>query len=80
MGRGPWNVDLRRLTLDNIRMRGVWGGNPEYIPEAAKLMARGDLKISPLFTIMPLAGWREAFDALRKQEVVKVLLDPSAER
>ena len=80
MGRGPWNVDLGRLTLDNIRMRGVWGGNQEYIPEAAKLMARGDLDISPLFTIMPLANWRKAFDALRKQEVVKVLFDPFTER
>ena len=78
MGKGPWNVDLRRLTMDNIALRGVWGGNVDYIPEAAALIARGDLDISPLFTIMPLVDWREAFAALRKQEVVKVLLDPFA--
>ena len=79
MGPGPWNVDLRRLTMDNIVLRGVWGGNIDYIPQAAALMARGDLDLSPLFTTMSLTDWREAFAALRKQEVVKVLLDPFAE-
>ena len=78
MGRGPWNVDLRRLTMDNIALRGVWGGNVDYLPEAAALMACGDLDLSPLFTTMPLTDWRKAFAALRKQEVVKVLLDPFA--
>jgi L-iditol 2-dehydrogenase len=78
MGKGPWNVDLRRLTMDNIALRGVWGGNVDYIPEAAALMARGDLDLSPLFTTMPLSDWRDAFAAMRKQQVVKVLLDPFA--
>lgn len=78
MGPGPWNVDLRRLTMDNIELRGVWGGNIDYVPEVAELMARGDLDISPLFTTMPLTAWREAFAAMRKREVVKVLLDPFA--
>ena len=54
-----------------------WGGNQEYIPEAAELIREGKLKMSAPLSIMPLTQWREAFDLLRRQQAVKVLLDPS---
>jgi 2-desacetyl-2-hydroxyethyl bacteriochlorophyllide A dehydrogenase len=77
LGHGPWNVDMGRVAYNSITIRGQWGGNQEYIPEAAQLIRDAKLKMSVPLSIMPLTEWCEAFDMLRRQEAVKILLDPS---
>ncbi len=77
LGHGPWNVDMARVAYNSLTIRGQWGGNQDYIPEAAELIRDGKLKMSVPLSVMPLAQWREAFDLLRRQEAVKILLDPS---
>jgi threonine dehydrogenase-like Zn-dependent dehydrogenase len=77
LGRGPWDVDMARVAYNSITIRGQWGGNQEYIPEAAELIRQGKLKMSTPLSVMPLTQWREAFDLLRGQQAAKILLDPS---
>jgi (R,R)-butanediol dehydrogenase/meso-butanediol dehydrogenase/diacetyl reductase len=77
LGHGPWDVDMARVAYNSITIRGQWGGKQEYIPEAAELIREGRLKMSAPLSVMPLTQWREAFDLLRRQQAVKVLLGPS---
>jgi len=79
LGKGPWNVDMARVAYNNIMIKGVWGGPTRYIPESAELMREGKLKVKQTITdVMPLSKWQAAFAMLRKQEALKILLDPSA--
>lgn len=77
LGHGPWDVDMARVAYNSITIRGQWGGKQEYVPEAVELIRKGRLKMSAPLSVMPLTQWREAFDLLRRQQAVKVLLDPS---
>lgn len=78
MGKGPWNINVVRMTFNNITLRGQWGGSTvEHMMEYTKWMQEGRLDIKPLLSTMPLTQWRQAFDMLRVQQGVKILLDPS---
>lgn len=78
MGKGPWNVNVARMTYNNITLKGIWGGNIDYIREFAGWMQTGKLNIKPLLKTMLLSQWREAFDMLKRQQGIKVLLVPDA--
>jgi threonine dehydrogenase-like Zn-dependent dehydrogenase len=43
---------------------------------ALALLDRGAVDPTPLATVFPLAGWRDAFTAISARSVVKALLDP----
>ena len=75
-GKGPWNVNVGRMTFNNISLLGMWGGNIAHLDDIAGWMQEGRLDIKPMLQSMPLAQWREAFDMLRRQEGVKVVLEP----
>jgi L-iditol 2-dehydrogenase len=78
MGGGPWNINVARMAFNNITLRGQWGGSTvEHMMEYTKWMRDGRLDIKPLLSTMPLTQWRQAFDMLRMQKAVKILLDPS---
>jgi L-iditol 2-dehydrogenase len=78
LGRGPWNVNMARVAFDNIKILGQWGGNNAYLDECARLMQSGQLKVDAIISaVMPLTQWREAFALLRRQEAIKIILDPS---
>ena len=78
LGEGRANLDTPRISYNNIKLLGVWGGNESYIPESAQLMRDGKLKVSATITAtMPLTEWREAFAKLRAKQAIKILLDPS---
>jgi hypothetical protein len=53
-----------------------WGGDQEHIPEA-ELIREGKLQMSGPLSVTPLVRWREALDLLRRQQAVKILLNPS---
>ena len=76
LGKGPWNINVGRMTFNNITLQGMWGGKIEYLDEVVALMQSGKLDIKPLIQSMPLSSWREAFEKLRRQEGVKVVLEP----
>jgi threonine dehydrogenase-like Zn-dependent dehydrogenase len=77
LGKGPFDLDMTRVTYNNINIQGVWGGNTAYSPEVANLMAAEKLDLEPLFTSMPLSEWEAAFRAARARKYIKILLDPS---
>lgn len=78
LGTGPWNVNMNKVSYENIRLLGCWGGAQEYMEEAADLMRSGKLKVAATISaVMPLTQWQEAFAMLRRKEAVKILLDPS---
>jgi len=78
LGHGPWNLNMARVAYDSIQILGRWGGEHKYIEESAELMRSGQFKVGALISaVMPLTEWREAFAMLRRQEAIKILLDPS---
>ncbi|NLS78585.1 MAG: alcohol dehydrogenase catalytic domain-containing protein [Chloroflexi bacterium] len=78
LGRGPWNVNMARVSFDNLRIIGQWGGNNRYLDDCVTLMRSGQLKVDAIISaVLPLTQWREAFAMLRRLEAIKVLLDPS---
>lgn len=76
LGSGPWNVNVGRMSFNNISLLGMWGGNIAHLDDIAGWMQEGRLDIKPMLQAMPLSEWREAFDMLRRQEGVKVVLEP----
>jgi threonine dehydrogenase-like Zn-dependent dehydrogenase len=38
LGHGPYDLDMTRVTYNNITIRGVWGGRPKYVREVAELI------------------------------------------
>jgi len=76
LGTGPWNVNVARMSYNNITLQGMWGGNLAYLDDVAAWMQTGLLDIKPLIQSMPLRRWRQAFEMLRSQEAVKVVLEP----
>ena len=76
LGHGPYDLDMARVAQSSLTIRGVWGGPTKYIAECVPLILSGQLKMSVPLSVMPLTQWREAFDRLRRQEAIKILLDP----
>ena len=76
LGSGPWNVNVGRMSFNSISLLGMWGGNIAHLDDIARWMQEGRLDIKPMLQSMPLSEWREAFDMLRRQEGVKVVLVP----
>jgi threonine dehydrogenase-like Zn-dependent dehydrogenase len=78
LGEGPWNINMQRVTYQSISIHGKWGGNQSYLKESVELMLSGKLKMAGTITdIMPLTQWKQAFEKARRQEGIKILLDPS---
>lgn len=78
LGEGPWNINMQRVTYRSISILGKWGGNQSYLAESVELMLSGKLKMAETITdIMPLTQWKQAFEKARRQEGIKILLDPS---
>jgi len=78
LGDGPWNINMQRVVYRSISIFGKWGGNQSYLTEAIERMLSGELKMDATITdIMPMTGWKEAFEKAHRQEGIKILLDPS---
>jgi len=76
LGTGPWNVNVGRMTYNNITLQGMWGGNLAYLDDLVSWMQTGRLDIKPLIQSMPLTQWREAFHMVRSRQCIKVVLKP----
>ena len=70
LGSGPWNVNVGRMSFNNVSLLGMWGGNIDHLDDIARWMQEGRLDIKPMLQAMPLSEWREAFDMLRRQECI----------
>lgn len=78
LGDGPWNIDMRRVAYENIRVLGQWGGKDGYIEPAAEAIQSGQLNVAEIITdTVPLSEWQDGFEKARSQSGIKVLLDPS---
>ena len=68
----PWDLAMQRALDVSFSLSSSftsWDG-------ALALLDRGAVDPTPLATVFPLAGWRDAFTAISARGVVKALLDP----
>lgn len=76
-GPQPLNFSLDPLVQKNITLQGSFSHNWPIWERVLALLASGALDVSPIVGgVWPLAQWHEAFDQMRRGQVVKAVLRP----
>ena len=71
------NIDTRRIHYDEIKVISIFHHTPQYIREALKLIAEGQVDVEKLISVrMPLEMTEQALQLHADGDAIKVLLTP----
>lgn len=75
----PVEIDLDAFLYKEVRFRSGFASTPRSWRRAMALLGQGAVVLDPLVSeVVPLDEWERAFDATRRGEGMKFVLDPRA--
>ena len=76
-GPQPLNFSLDPLVQKAVTLQGNFSHNWPMWERVIAMLSSGQLDIRPVLNrVLPLAEWREAFDAMHSGKIVKAVLEP----